>query len=97
MSVVFLVLSVLSVSPFAWGDEPCSSVADCPSDYVCDSGICRAQTCQPNTCGSSCGALYHDQTTCVANNCLASDCITTCNCKWKALGTPPGPGSCLCP
>jgi hypothetical protein len=47
LAVVLLVLGVLTVSPYAWGDDPvsCTSSSDCGSGYTCVSGYCVPQAC----------------------------------------------------
>jgi hypothetical protein len=93
VAVVLLVLGVLTVSPYAWADNGCSSDSDCGSGYTCSSGICypiagiNCGSC--NQTGSSCPG--HAQPcgglTCVPDNqrniCIGCWCYpwgSLCNC-----------------
>lgn len=97
LTVVLLVLGVLTVSPYAWADVPCSSDGDCDSGYYCDGQFCQIipLTCPnptTNNCpGKSKGDCNDPATTC-------SNKTNSCGCLWYTYNGPGGPIEyCSCP
>jgi hypothetical protein len=81
LTVVLLVLGVLTVSPYAWGNDGCSTDSDCGPGFTCSSGVCiSGVSCLTNPSPCKDGDCFNPARTCQPNTDL-----------------PPGFCSCLPP
>lgn len=85
LAVVLLVLGVLTVSPYALGDDiSCLSDGDCPSGMTCAGGICQVGCHSHATCNDPNNKCQYDSTTMA--------CVTSYNCNYN----PSQCSSCTC-
>jgi hypothetical protein len=83
LAVVLLVLGVLTVSPYAWGDP--GDCGSCPTSQFCVNGICSFGCNNGTQCDA--GAYTHCKYDVTIQNCTLGDCnssnsqCTACRCK----------------
>jgi hypothetical protein len=102
LAIVLLVLGVLAVSPYAWGDDPipCGPETNCPNDTVCLDGFCRQAVPCTNTvnnrrCDVQCNGVAVP-TSCAGTGNECDKTKPNCNCSCSDYVWPDGRHTCEC-